>query len=309
MPLLKKLSVIGAQIETTSGTAETITGADVTHNVYDIDFQPDIEFLERENQGAFGLRAGQTGARGATVKFKTDIYGDDAGGVPGWASTFLPACGWVNSGGVFSPKSETPGSNVKTITIGGWMDGRKALIVGCAGTFKMMFESGKPAFIEWEFKGVWNPVTDVAVPTGTYPTIVPLKVMGATFTLGSWAPCFAKMEIDAGNVVELRECQTSTYGFASAIITNRMVKGTMDPEAALVASADPFGDWVAGTERALAFSIQDANDKFALAAPKVQITNVQQADRKGMVVDQVSFNCNRSTAAGNDELTITFSAP
>jgi hypothetical protein len=309
MPLLKRKSVLGAQIETTSGTAETIDAADGAHNVYDLDMQPDIEYIERVNQGAFGTRRGQTGLQGGTCKFKTDVYGDDAGGVPGWASTFLPACGWVNSAGVFSPKSETPGSNVKTLTISGWVEGRRKLMVGCAGTFKMMFETGKPAYIEWEFKGVWTSVSDTTIIAPTYPSIVPIKVIGATFTLGSWAPCWAKLEIDAGNEVILRECQTATYGFAAALITNRMVKGTMDPESALVAAADPYGDMIAGTERALAFSIQDSNDKFALAAPKVQITNVSYADRKGMEVDQIAFACNRSAAAGNDELTITFSAP
>jgi hypothetical protein len=32
-------------------------------------------------------------------------------------------------------------------------------------------------------------------------------------------------------------------------------------------------------------------------------------DRNGVVTDEITFQCNKSAAAGNDELSFTFSAP
>ena len=104
MPLLKKLSVLAAKIETTSGTAESLTASDAAYNVFDLSMQPNIAMTERTGQGAFSQLPAVRELTGGTCSFRTEVYGSGAGGVPGWASTFLPACGWVNSAGTFSPR-------------------------------------------------------------------------------------------------------------------------------------------------------------------------------------------------------------
>jgi hypothetical protein len=311
MPLIKRKHVLAAKIETTSGTAETLAGADAAFNVFDLTMQPTITMTPRMGNGSFSSMTAIRELSGGTCTFKTEVYGSGAGGVPGWASTFLPACGWSVSTATFSPKTEAPGTNVKTLTLGAYIDGKRKLMRGCAGTFKMIFETGKIAVIEWTFTGVWVDVTDVAILAPTYPTALPLRVGNATFTIGSWSPCFARLEVDAGNTVILRECATNSdnSGYAAAMITDRNVVGSIDPESTLVSEANPYGDWLSHTERALAFDLENTTDKFAINAPKFQITNVQEADRNGIVTDTISFQCNRSAAAGNDELTIVFSAP
>lgn len=311
MPLIKRKHVLAAKIETTSGTAESLSASDAAFNVFDLNMQPTIAMTPRPGNGSFSSMVSIRELSGGTCTFRTEVYGTGAGGVPGWASTFLPACGWVASTGTFSPKTEAPGTNVKTLTLGAYIDGKKKIMRGCAGTFRMIFETGKIAVIEWTFTGVWVNVTDDTILAPTYPTALPLRVGNATFSIGSWSPCFARLEIDAGNTVILRECATNSdaSGYAAAMITDRSVTGTIDPESTLVATADPYGDWVASTERALAFDLENATDKFAVNAPKLQITNVQEAERNGIVTDTISFQCNRSAAAGNDELTIVFSAP
>jgi hypothetical protein len=311
MPLLKRKSLLAAKIETTSGTAESLSASDAAFNVFDLNMQPTITMTPRPGNGSFSAMPAIRELSGGTCTFRTEVYGTGAGGVPGWASTFLPACGWSNSAGTFSPKSETPGTNVKTLTLAAYVDGKRKLMRGCAGTFRLICETGKIAVIEWTFTGVWVAVTDTALLAPTYPTASPLRVGNATFSIGSWSPCFARLEVNAGNTVVLRECATNSdaSGYAAAIITDRLVTGTIDPESALVATADPYGDWVGHTERAFAFDLENATDKFAIAAPKFQITNVQEAERNGMVTDTITFQCNRSAAAGDDEFTFTFSAP
>ena len=311
MPLLKKLSVLAAKIETTSGTAESLTASDAAYNVFDLSMQPNIAMTERTGQGAFSQLPAVRELTGGTCSFRTEVYGSGAGGVPGWASTFLPACGWVNSAGTFSPRSELPGSNVKTLTIGAYINGKRHLMRGCSGTFTLNYETGKLASINWTFTGVWSSTSDVSILAPTYPTALPLRVANATFTIGSWSPCFQNLSIDAGNEVFLRECATNTdgSGYATAVITGRKVTGSINPEAELIATRDNYGDWIGSTERAFSLAIQNATDKVTIAMPKFQITNLQDGDRNGVVTDEITFQANRSAAAGNDEMTIAFSVP
>lgn len=311
MPLLKKKHVLAAKIETTSGTAESLTASEAAFNVFDLSMQPNIAFTERQGNGSFSQMPAVRELMGGTCSFKTEVYGSGAGGVPGWASTFLPACGWVNSTGTFSPKSELPGTNVKTLTIGTYIDGVRHLMRGCSGTFTMNFETGKLASINWTFTGVWVSSSDVAILAPTYPTALPIRVANATFTIGSWSPCFQNLTIDAGNEVFLRECATNTdgSGYATAVITGRKVTGSINPEAELLATRPNYDDWIASTERAFSLAIQNATDKITVAMPKWQITNLQDGDRNGVVTHEINFQANKSAAAGNDEMTIAFAAP
>jgi hypothetical protein len=162
--------------------------------------------------------------------------------------------------------------------------------------------------IEWTFTGVWQGVSDVSILSPTYPTRVPIRAAAGTLSIGSWAPCFSNMEIDAGNSIIARECISAAdgSGLHSYMVGNREVTGTMDPEANLVATANAnvYGDWLSGEEDTFSLALADAADVITLAGPKLQRTNVQEGDRGGNQIDNVTFQFNRNS--GDDEFTITF---
>jgi hypothetical protein len=107
--------------------------------------------------------------------------------------------------------------------------------------------------------------------------------------------------------VVLREDASDPSGYFSAIITDRKVTGTLDPEASLVATEDTYGaQWLDRAQRAMAIQLGSGLNRVDLDAPKLQITNVQDGDRNKIQIDQVEFQCNRSAAAGDDEFTIDF---
>lgn len=310
MPIVRKRSLLAAKIEATSGTAETLANADGAFNVFNVNMTPNITFTERQGNGSFSQLAAQPETYGATVTFSTEVYGNGLGTSPGWATTFLPACGWKATANTFAPVTDDAGTDVKTLTMGFFVDGLRMQMRGCAGSFKFVFEPGKLARIDWNFQGVWQAVADVAILTPTFPTNRPFRVANSVFTLGTYSPCFSSLEIDAGNEIFLRPCATNTdsSGLSGAIITSRKVNGTIDPESVLVATKNVYGNWLSGTEESFSFALSDATDKITIAMPKFQATNVQPTDRDGMLVDSISFQANRNAAAGNDELTIAFSA-
>lgn len=307
--MFTKRSVLAVAIEATSGTAESLDATDAALNVFDATVTPNVEFIQRPSQGSFGQQKGVIGKRQATITFKTELYGDGAGGVGAWADVLLPCCGFVKATATFSPSGEPPGSNTKTATIGHYVDGRLEIIYGAVGTFKIVSPTAGRVMLEWTFMGVYSGVTDVALLSPTYPTGLPLMAKNATATWGGSSLCFSNINIDAGNVMFVRPCQSATLGLVAGIITDRNVTGDFDPEAQLVATKDLYGDWLASTTAALILAYQDATDKITITAPVAQIVNCSKADRDGLVVDNVQFQCNRSSAAGFDELTILFGAP
>jgi hypothetical protein len=310
-PLLTRRRVLVAKIESVVGTAETLAAADGVFNIFEPEIQPDIEFVEREGQGTFSPLPGAMGAHGGTATFSIELTGGST--PPAWATTFLPAAGFgiVSTGNIYRLSAlppEAAGSGTKTLTIGAWISGRRKMLHGCMGNAVFTFTAGKPVMIEFTFTGLWNAVADVANPAPTYPTTAPLRFVSTDgVTIGSVKPHIAEMTIDLGNTVVLRESPNTLSGYHSAVITGRTITGSMDPEAHLVADYDPYGDFLARTERALAITLGGAGNGVAFAAPKFQITSVPGGDREGLATDNIEFQLNRSASAGDDDLTITFS--
>lgn len=307
MPLLKRVRVLAAKIESTAGTAEALSGTEATFNIFNAMIQPNIENEEREGQGGLSQLSAVPGGRGGTATFQTELQGDGAGGIPAWASTFLPACGWIASSQVYSPANAT-GSNFKTLTLGLYENGLYKQLHGAQGTFTVTFPSRRRVLFDWTFTGIYSEPSDVSILTPTYTTNAPMSFYAETLTLGSWTPTLEQVTLDAGNEVILREDATVSAGYKTALITGRRVRGTMNPEAVLVATANHVNKWLARTEEALTIEIDNGTDRVTFAAPKCQRINVTEGERSGNQTDEIEFQCNRSASAGSDELTITFAS-
>jgi len=308
MTLLKRRRLLAASIEATSGTAEVLDATDAAFNAYDIVTTLDIPMDERDGQ-AFGVMPSIPGGHKAKVAFKIDASWDGTATEPAWADLFLPGCGWVKSSQVYTPRTEAPGSNVKTLTLETYTNGVKTQIYGAAGTFKLVCPTGKAAYFEFEFTGVWGGRSDVAILSPTFPTDLPLRYANSTTTWNSVALCLATMTLDSGNEVTMRECATNTAGFHAAIITNRKVKVTGDPEGKLVATQDRWGALLASNEYALTWDLDGpTNSKITIAAPKAQVMSIAEGDRGGLMTDDIEWQCNRNGSTVDQEASITFTA-
>jgi len=310
MPLLRRKSVFAAKVEGTIGTAESLTGSEGVYNAMDFVIQPSVAMTRREGQGGFNYLPSMPEGMLGTCTIKHELTYDGTN-IPTWASVLLPACGWVESGGVFSPTTEAPGSNVKTITIGHYKDGKRSLLSGAMGTFVITLETGKTAFITYTFTGKYSSnETDTALITPTYPTVLPLRFAAGALTFNSVALCTSSVTIDAGNSVIMRECVNASdrSGYVSALVTNRAPVITADPESVLVATQDRDALWLASTPQALSATINGpTNSTIVIAAPKAQLENKQQGNRNDMMSDDLTWLATTGSAV-DTELTITFNA-
>lgn len=305
--MLIRRRVLAAKIETTPGTAETLAAADGAFNAYNVSIQATVPTEERLGQGSFGRLSSVPGARMGRVTFRTDLAWDGSTTMPSWADVLLPMCGIVESSQVYTPRSESPGSNVKTGTIGVYEDGMLKSIAGAVGTGRLVMPTGSMCYIDWEFTGVWQPVTDTALISPTYPVATPIRYASATTTYNSVALCNQQVTLDFGNVIKVRECESSAAGYKSAIITDRNPKVTINPESVLVATQDRYGAWLSATESALSIELDGPSDStITLAGPKAQILNVQEGDREGVQIDDIELQLNKDGANVDQEFSLTF---
>jgi hypothetical protein len=312
MPLLINRRVLAAKVETTIGTAESLSGSDGAFNAFDVQIQPTIPVTARMAQGSFNKLAGVAGSYTGKCTFKTDMGWAGTTTEPTWASVLFPACGWVASGSdptIYYPKSEAPGSNVKTVTIGVYEDGLLYSIAGAVGTARIIGVTGEMARVEWEFTGVWQTPTDTALISPTYPTAAALKHVATSVTYNSVTAINHKtLTIDLGNEIVARESATAA-GIHSFIIVDRHPKIMIDPESVLVATQNWHNLWVGGTEAAFSCTFDTpGNSALLVSAPKAQVVNRQEASRNKVQVDQIELVCNKNGATEDQELSFSFTA-
>jgi len=312
MTLVKRTRTIAAKVEGTPGTLESLTASEGSFNAYDIDLQGDIPVEMREGQGSMDYLQGVAGPRKGKMSFKVDLGWDGTTTMPTWASVLLPACGIVESSQVYTPRSEPPGTNVKTLTLALYQGpGRRKLLAGAVGNVVFEFPTGRMATAKFDFEGVWQPPTDTAIIAPTYPTAKPLRFGNATLTYAGNNLKTEMLSFDVGNVLKLLEDPSTAAGFCYGLVTNRMSKVTANPFSELIAGRDDYGDWIADTEAALAITIpgpaggtSDADITFSL--PKSQVMNVQESDRDGVMVEDIEYHANKNGANLDQNFSITF---
>lgn len=308
MPLLKRIRTLAAKVESTAGTAESLTSSEGVFNAYDVMIQPSIAMADREGSGSFNYLTSITEGQTATVTFRTDIPWDGTATEPTVFSVLMPACGWTETSNVWKPRSEAPGTNVKTLTLGVYVNGVLKTIKGAVGTWVMTLPTGRFITIEWTFTGVYVEPTAVAIITPTYPTTNPLKFTSAeACTFNSVALAVEQITIDAGNEVVMLEDPTQASGFIHGIITNRRPTINANPESVLVATQNRHNIWTTSTPYTIQITLDGpSTSTLGITAPKAQIINIQEADRNRIVTDEIEFLCTKNGATQNEELYFTF---
>lgn len=306
MPLLKKVSVLAAKIETTIGTAISLSGTDATFNVYNASIVPNIQMTDREGQGAFSKLSSVLGQQTGTCTFSTDLIMGTAESA--WSSTFLPACGLGKSSTTYSCKSEAPGSTVKTLTMAHYVNGVIRRIRGAVGTFTISCLAGQKITLDFTFQGVYDSFEAGAILAPTLATNEALRWAASTTTIAGTAVAASSLTFDLGNVISPLESQAVDEGVKNFIITDRRPTLSIDPEADTSNSISRYGLWTVWPHvAAIAWDSNTSGDggKWAFSVPAGQILNQQPGERSGIETEQLSFLATKSSAL-NDEFSMTY---
>jgi len=296
--------LIQVKNEASKGTAESTSMLDMV--VYDPTLEPDFQPTPR-NYGRThaGMAQALVEARPATCSFSTELIGDGTSALDDSLEACLKAAGLSLSGSVLSPDTDTDDQSTLTVML--FQDGVRRLMHGAmAERVTITGTSGGRIGITFDLRGVWNASTDVALPTPSFSTEVPMRMASGTFSLHSYSPDISTFTITINNTLATIPDVTHVSGLGYMVVANREILLECDPHLTTVATHDVFGKFLAGTEAALSIGLTDGTVDVTLAAPKVQYRQLDSADREGLIGVSLTGQCNADS--GDDEFTITTAA-
>jgi hypothetical protein len=304
MPLLKKVSCLAAKIETTIGTAISLSGSDGVFNVYNASIVPNIQMTDREGQGAFSKLTSVLGQQTGTCTFSTDLTMSTA--EPGWASTFLPACGLGKTSTTYGCKSESPGSTVKTLTMAVYVDGVIRRIRGAVGSFTISCLAGQKITLDFTFQGVYDAFVSGAILTPTYPTHAAMRWAASTTTIDSEDISASSLTFDLGNVITPLESQAVDEGIKNFIVSDRRPTLAIDPESDTTNSINRYLSQLSMSPVEISWNATSGNTgAWAFSLPAAQILTHTPGERSGVETDQLTFlACRTSTL--NSEFSMAY---
>ncbi|MCD6459405.1 hypothetical protein J7L67_01905 [bacterium] len=211
-----------------------------------------------------------------------------------------------DSGASATTSSTATQVEVPSLSMGLYNDGFLERLKGGRGTVKFTFPVGRPAGMDFEFKGAYVDADDVTELTGiSYETTVPPVVLDASLSVNKFAAVLANVEIDVNNTVSPRESVNDSNGILSHRITERKMTGSIDPEMVLKAQQDFYQQLKNNTEVVIDFTVGNTTgNMFRIYVPRAQYNGLSKSDRDGIRVADLTFSCNGSMSPGDDELTL-----
>lgn len=309
MSLLTRKAAILAKIETVYGTDPVPTGA---ANAILVSGEPTVTPMDMKTADRDVIRAFFGNAEKipsgifSKVDFSVEIAGAGAAGtVPGWG-VLMRACAFaevVTASTKVEYKPVTDTLESATLVIN--RDGVLHKLTGARGSVKLNFTvDGIPKF-NFSFLGIFNAVTDTAMPSVTLSGFqTPLTVNRTNtpiFTLHGYAAKMQSLDIDMANATTGKSFLNDTDAI---LLTDRKPAGKIVMEATTVAQKDWWTSIKNVATGALALVHgTTAGNKVQIDAPKVQIFNPSYSEFQGILM--LNGDLVYAPNAGNDELVVT----
>lgn len=314
MGLLRRKMQLAAKVESTKGTAETLTASEAGILCETLNIKVNRAPVARNPlQAKLSKVKSIPGIATGTIDCRVEVKGSGTAATPPSWGVLLRGCGLSQTIATnVTYQVDSDDADSATLTMAVMIDGKKYQMYGARGNAVLTAVANEFAWWDFTFTGIWDDDTDTAMFTGvTYESTTPpqFRASSTTFNFGtSWSSSvYSTLRLDLGNVVSLRSNANSTSGIAYAQITDRDPNGTIDIDTPLVAAQDIYGHMAGATTGSLALQIGSAaGNQVALSAPALQIIDITETEREGIAVADVSFHL-RTGASGDDELVITHS--
>jgi len=306
---LIKRGAIGAKVESTRGTPETLSAGDY-FEARDILYEELPEFKDPDHDRQYlGPEKHVLVAYAAKVTFSAYLRGSGSAGTAPEIGSVLQACGLsetiVPSTSVtYAPESD-PASQ-KSVTLEYFMDGIKQVMKGAGGNVRFAAVNRELLVAQFEIMGrVKADPTDASMPSTSYDGQLEKPARGLTVTQDGGAPVNGSLELDMRNVVVMPEDNTQDDGVSWTLITGREPGGRMEIAVEAMADLNPEVDIRGGSTKALALSTAaDAGNTVALNVPYAQLLSASKAGKSGEARWSIEYLATQSS--GDDEFSLVF---
>lgn len=291
-PLLRRNSVLGAEIEAVSGTPETIQAADLLL-VYDVSPDFSIETLNRQFlRSSLGQNPPLAGFREAVLDFSTELLPSGTAGTAPEVGDLLRACGFSVATKAASHVVYTPrNSSLESATLKLYQDEISHRLQGARGNLEMVLEAGQIGRMNWHFEGIDFSYDDESNIAGTaYTTAYPPVVMGCTFTLGGYEAVIPGLTINMQNELTRSRDVSPSHGTRRIMLTARNPIASCSPEAVTRATHDFFDEWDSTTKLWLRIVVGTVAGRICeINCPRVYITDMGFSDRDGIIANDIEL--------------------
>ncbi len=312
--MLESKRVIGAKVEATPYTRETLLLANYNFRAFNIQYSPDVEMVLHEcARGNWSKLPMIAGKRFGKVSWSTYLTSSGAAATPpdwGFASR---ACAMrqsvISTTGVSYITHSNYGNVPITIEVQELEEGLAArglvvVFVGCMGNKKIVIEGvGKPIRLDYEMQGRFEIIEDrtagaVLKPAG-FDTTSPNIVMGATMSAFGETVNLSQFEIDIKNQVMQEDGFIPVSGVVGYHVVDREQPAfKMNPYLQPLASQSFYARWLANTTGALSLVLSGAIP-ITISAPEIQVTKAYTpGSRNRMISNNIEGVLNGTTAEG-----------
>lgn len=247
-----------AKIEAVSGTDSVPTGANAIRTVG----VPQLKLAYLEGGDRQDVQAGVLGAvdraepagRYGELEVTLEVKGAGAAyaaGVRPECDVFLRMAGHSSTvdatGGAEKVTYYTLDEGMETATVYCYTGRKLVKLIGCVATLKMSAEANKRGMMTFGIVGrVASDPTESALPVLTPNGTIPPLMKGSAAAIGAWNTGSAdplvlrKVDVDMGVKTSARPSAGATDGHAGYVVTDRIVRQSMDVEVVPLATFDPF---------------------------------------------------------------------
>lgn len=305
-----------AKLEDTYGTDPTPT---VAANAILTKGMPSWEIVSQARQrevplGYMGELAPVNVGEAFKLSFVVELKGSGAAGTASRYGALLRACGLTEtvSAGVSVTYANNSTLDNESVTLWFYRGLILHKLTGCRGNVSFTFQAGEIIQASFEFWGLYTgpaSITDVSFPSPTHETVAPLIAKAGNFVYNSVSTLvIEQLTLDLGNtVVPRKDVNASTGGVGSYVITQRAVKGTMNPEVVAKSTLDVWTLFDASTAANLEFKpTGTAGNLLELTVTGVVLEVPAYGDRENINVHDLNFGVHPTLSTGNAEVSLVF---
>jgi hypothetical protein len=311
MPLLSRRQLLLAELEVTYGTDPTPLVGSNAILVRNIEVTPlEADTVSRELIRPYLGQSEQLLAQTRVlVNFEVELAGSGTAGTAPAYGPLLRACSFTETVSAGTSVTYEPNSDAspKSVTIYFNNDGVLHKATGCRGTFSLNCTVGEIPTIAFEFTGIYNTPTDVALGSPTYANQADPVVFKQGNTTGfqvfSYAGCLQSFSLELANELVYRELVGCTK---EVLITNRAPAGEVMIEAVPVGTHNFFTDATGNSTGNLTFQHgQTSGNIVTFTAGQIDLGNPSYSDEDGIQMLTLPYIAT-PTDSGNDEMEIVF---
>lgn len=285
--LLTQKSVLLGKIESTYGTDPSPSSS--TDAIEIFSFDPKIS---KENIVRNPLRTSLSplpvrySLKQQEFSFETELKGSGTAGTAPAIGKLFVACGMVEVATPGSSVIYTPGNPTSSITLYGYKDGALFKMTGSMGTWELTCQAGKLPRIKWTFKGLYNIITDVAIPASpTFESTIAAVLESTNTQINSFTSAIIReFSLDIANDIALRPNINSAGAVVGQRISSRNPKGKITMEAELRSVNDIAASFDAATLVTFSSVIGTVAGNICTigATSKAQISDMNAKDDNGI---------------------------